>query len=57
MVPLASCTDMATPITTAEFLGLSTQPGDTQTLTMTDQLLGGGGQRPGGGNSLPTPHS
>ncbi|MFB0928261.1 MAG: thioesterase family protein [Acidimicrobiales bacterium] len=42
MVPLASCTDMATPITTAEFLGLSTQPGDTQTLTMTDQLLGGG---------------
>lgn len=33
---------MATPMTTAEFLGLTTQPDGTHALTMNNSLLGGG---------------
>lgn len=33
---------MATPMTTADFLGLTPQPDGTHALTMTNQLLGGG---------------
>ena len=33
---------MATPMTTADFLGLAALPGNTHSLTMTERLLGGG---------------
>ena len=41
-MPLASSSDMGTPMTTAEFLGLTAQADGTHALNMTNQLLGGG---------------
>ena len=41
-MPLASSSDMGTPMTTAEFLGFTAQADGTHALNMTNQLLGGG---------------